>query len=449
MENNNLPRRKFLSNIAITGAGFVLGLPQIANASDNGKPALLGGPKAHPGGYSGWPLFDSTEEKAVMDVLKSGTWGRLGGNVVSSFEKAYSEMLGVKHTLGVSSGTSALTTILGAMDLGPGDEAIIPVYTFIATYNVIVLNYALPILVDTDIESFQIDAGKVEAAITPQTKLIMPVHIGGTPADLDKLMAIAQKTRIPLIEDACQAHLAEWKGKKVGSYGLAGAFSFQASKNLNCAEGGAITTNDSDFAQTCYRFHNQGQGGHTTAYTPGTGTRATNLRLTEFQGNLLLAQMTRLQAQAKRRAENAAYLSAQLKEIKGIYPAKMYEGTTLSAFHLYMFRYDRQHFDGLSRETFLKALQAEGVPCSEGYGQMNRDTYVTGLAQNKHYLKIYSEKTMREWLERNQCPQNDKLTGEQAVWFFQNMLLGSRTDMDQIAAAIRKIKKNAKALTKL
>jgi dTDP-4-amino-4,6-dideoxygalactose transaminase len=277
----------------------------------------------------------------------------------------------------------------------------------------------------------------------------MPVHIGGTPADLDKLMAIAQKTRIPLIEDACQAHLAEWKGKKVGSYGLAGAFSFQASKNLNCAEGGAITTNDSDFAQTCYRFHNQGQGGHTTAYTPGTGTRATNLRLTEFQGNLLLAQMTRLQAQAKRRAENAAYLSAQLKEIKGIYPAKMYEGTTLSAFHLYMFRYDRQHFDGLSRETFLKALQAEGVPCSEGYGQMNRDTYVTGLAQNKHYLKIYGEKTMREWLERNQCPQNDKLTGEQAVWFFQNMLLGSRTDMDQIAAAIRKIKKNAKALTKL
>lgn len=449
MENNNLPRRKFLSNIAITGAGFVLGLPQIANASDNGKPALLGGPKAHPGGYSGWPLFDSTEEKAVMDVLKSGTWGRLGGNVVSNFEKAYSEMLGVKHTLGVSSGTSALTTILGAMDLGPGDEAIIPVYTFIATYNVIVLNYALPILVDTDIESFQIDAGKVEAAITPQTKLIMPVHIGGTPADLDKLMAIAQKTRIPLIEDACQAHLAEWKGKKVGSYGLAGAFSFQASKNLNCAEGGAITTNDSDFAQTCYRFHNQGQGGHTTAYTPGTGTRATNLRLTEFQGNLLLAQMTRLQAQAKRRAENAAYLSAQLKEIKGIYPAKMYEGTTLSAFHLYMFRYDRQHFDGLSRETFLKALQAEGVPCSEGYGQMNRDTYVTGLAQNKHYLKIYGEKTMREWLERNQCPQNDKLTGEQAVWFFQNMLLGSRTDMDQIAAAIRKIKKNAKALAKL
>lgn len=449
MENNNLPRRKFLSNIAITGAGFVLGLPHIANASDNGKPALLGGPKAHPGGFSGWPLFDSTEEKAVMDVLKSGTWGRLGGNVVSSFEKAYSQMLGVKHTLGVSSGTSALTTILGAMDLGPGDEAIIPVYTFIATYNVVVLNYALPILVDTDIESFQIDADKVEAAITPQTKIIMPVHIGGSPANLDKLMAIAQKTRIPLIEDACQAHLAEWKGKKVGNYGLAGAFSFQASKNLNCAEGGAITTNDSDFAQTCYRFHNQGQGGHTTAYTPGTGTRATNLRLTEFQGNLLLAQMTRLQAQAKRRAENAAYLSAQLKEIKGIYPAKLYEGTTLSAFHLYMFRYDRQHFDGLSRETFLKALQAEGVPCSEGYGQMNRDTYVTGLAQNKHYLKIYGEKTMREWLERNQCPQNDKLTGEQAVWLFQNMLLGSRTDMDQIAAAIRKIRKNAKALAKL
>lgn len=449
MTKNNLPRRTFISNMAIAGAGMVLGLPHIANAADNGKPAILGGPKAHPGGFSGWPLFDKTEEKAVTDVLKSGTWGRLGGNVVSSFEKEYAKMLGVKHSLGVSSGTSALYTILGAKDIGPGDEVIIPVYTFIATYNVVVLNYALPVFVDTDIESFQIDANKVEAAITPQTRLIMPVHIGGSPANLDKLMAIAQKTGIPLIEDACQAHLAEWKGKKVGGFGLAGAFSFQASKNLNCAEGGAITTNDGDFAQTCYTFHNQGQGGHTTSYGTGTGTRATNLRLTEFQGNLLLAQMTRLQAQAKRRAENAAYLTSLLKDIKGIYPAKLYEGTTLSAFHLYMFRYDRNHFDGLSRATFLKALEAEGVPCSEGYGMMNRNEYVTGLAKNKHYLKIYGEKTMRQWLERSQCPQNDKLCGEQAIWFFQTMLLGSRTDMDQIAAAIRKIQKNAKALAKL
>lgn len=442
-------RREFIRTAAIAGAGLAIGMPSIGRAGAiDPKPALLGGPQAHPGEFPSWPVFDQTEEKALLDVLDSGTWGRLGGSVVAAFEKEYSKVFGVNHCLGVSSGTSALYTILGAMDLGPGDEVIIPVYTFIATYNVVVLNYALPVFADTDIESFQVDAGKVEAAITAQTKAIMPVHIGGSPADLDKLLAVAAGANIPLIEDACQAHLAEWKGKKVGSYGLAGAFSFQSSKNLNSAEGGAITTNDEQFAQDCYRFHNQGQGGQTAAFNPGSGTRATNLRLTEFQGGLLLAQMTRIEEQANRRDENAAYLTELLNEIPGIMPAKLYEGTTRGAWHLYMFRYDKERFDGLSREKFIEALSAEGVPCSIGYGPMNRQEYVTGLAKNKHYLRIYGEKTMNQWLERNECPQNDKLTTEQGIWFYQTMLLGSRTDMEQIAKAIGKIRKYAKELAR-
>jgi dTDP-4-amino-4,6-dideoxygalactose transaminase len=357
-------------------------------------------------------------------------------------------MLGVKHSLAVSSGTSALYTMLGTIGIGPGDEVIIPVYTFVATYNVVVLNYALPVFVDTDPESFQIDAGKIEQAITKQTKVLMPVHIGGSPFDVDRILAIGQKHNIPVIEDACQAHLAEWKGKKVGSFGLGGAFSFQSSKNLNCAEGGAITSNDGDFIKTCYGFHNQGQGGVTTAFTPGEGTRGTNLRLTEFQSALLLAQMTRLEQQARKRSENAAYLSKLFNDIPGITPAKLYEGTTNSAYHLYMFRYDKSHFEGLSRSRFIEALQAEGIPCSNGYGQMNKDSYVTALAKNRHYLKIYGEKVMKQWLERNQCPQNDLLTSEHSLWFFQTMLLGTKTDMEQIADAVRKIQKYAGELKK-
>lgn len=446
---STVKRREFIQKAAVAGTGLAMGLPFIASSvQQDTRPALLGGPKAHPAAFPGWPVFDQTEEKALLDVLRSGTWGRLGGSVVAGFEEAYGRLLGAKHCLGVSSGTSALYTILGALDLGPGDEVILPVYTFIATYNVVVLNYALPVFVDTDIESFQIDAGKIEAAITKQTKVIMPVHIGGSPADLDRILDIARRSDIPLIEDACQAHLAEWKGKKVGSFGLAGAFSFQSSKNLNSAEGGAITTNDEQFAQNCYRFHNQGQGGQTAAFNPGSGTRATNLRLTEFQGNLLLAQMTRVVEQARRRTENAGYLTELLNEIPGIYPARLYEGTTRSAYHLYMFRYESSEFAGLSREKFLEALNAEGVPCSSGYGPMNREAYVTGLAKNRHYLRIYGEKTMNEWLERNSCPQNDKLTTEQAVWFYQTMLLGTRADMEQIAAAIRKIRKYAAELAR-
>jgi perosamine synthetase len=440
-------RRNFINTISVTGIGLSMGLPQVLSAkNENDKPAILGGSKGHPGNFLSWPLFDKTEEDGLLSVLKSKKWGRLDGSVMAEFEKQYQQLMGAKHALGVSSGTAALYTMLGALDIGPGDEVIIPVYTFIATYNVVVLNYALPVFADTAIESFQIDASKVASKITAQTKVIMPVHIGGSPANIDALLQISSAAKIPLIEDACQAHMAEWRGKKVGTYGLGGAFSFQSSKNLNCAEGGAIITNDDDFATTCYTFHNQGQGGKSTAYNPGVGTRGTNLRLTEFQGKLLLAQMTRLTAQTKRRNENADYLTRLLKEIPGIAPALLYEGTTASAFHLYMFRYHKEQFAGLSREKFLEALSAEGVPCSAGYGKINKQAYVTDLAKNKHYLKIYGEKTMQEWLERNECPVNDVLTTEHAVWFFQNMLLGTKTDMEQIAASIKKIQKHAAAI---
>ncbi len=451
-------RRQFLGATALAGAGMAITpTPTLGGVNnfttirldDNDKPALLGGPQAHPDGYPQWPVYDSTEEQALLDVLRSSKWGRLDGSTVSpTFEQEYAKMNDVKHCLGLSSGTSALYTMLGVLDIGPGDEVIMPVYTFIATYNVIALNYALPILVDTDPETFQIDTKKMEKAITKATKVLMPVHMGGSPADIDTILAIAQKHKLPVIEDACQAHLAEWKGKKVGSYGIGGAFSFQATKHLNCAEGGAITSNDGDFIRACYKFHNQGQGGVTTSYNAdvGTNTRATNLRITEFQSNLLLAQMTRLEAQSKRRWENAVYLTKLFNEIPGITPAKLYKGVTKSAYHLYMFHYDKSQFAGMSRERFMEALTAEGVPCISGYGQMNKNDYVTGLAKSKHYLKIYGEKTMQQWLERNQCPQNDKLTSETSVWFTNNVLRTTTRDMDQIAEAVRKIQKNAKAL---
>ncbi|MBO9619869.1 MAG: DegT/DnrJ/EryC1/StrS family aminotransferase [Niabella sp.] len=437
-------RRKFISNVAIVGTGLAVGVPQIVSAgTTTARPAILGGPKAHSSAFPSWPVEGAIEENGLTEVLRSKKWGRLDGAGMAKFETEYSRLLGVKHSLGVSSGTSALTTILGALDIGPGDEVVIPVYTFVATYNVVVLNYALPILVDTDIESFQMDAAKAKAALTAQTKVIMPVHIGGSPVDLDAFVAMGKEHNIPVVEDACQAHLAEWKGVKVGNYGLAGAFSFQSSKNLNCAEGGAVTTNSDDFITNCYTFHNQGQGGRSTSFSTGVGTRGTNLRLTAFQGSLLMSQMTRVVEQSNRRWENAQYLSRLLKEIPGITPAKLYPGTTKSAYHLYMFRYDKSRFAGLSREKFLQALSAEGVPNSVGYGQMNKSDYVTALATNKHYLKIYGEKTMKEWLERNQCPQNDVLTATQSVWFFQNMLLGTKNDMEQIAEAIGKIQKYA------
>ena len=440
-------RRTFIGAAAAVSAGMAFRPDSIlANSNyrsfNDVKPAILGGPKVQLGGFPSWPYYNNTEAKGLLDVLYSSQWGRLGGPVTPRFEEEHSKMYGVKHSLGVTSGTSALYTMLGALGIGPGDEVIIPVYTFIATYNVVVLHYALPVIVDMDPDSFQIDPGKIEAAITKNTKAIMPVHIGGTPCNLDAILAIGKKHNIPVLEDACQAHLAEWKGKKVGNWGLGGGFSFQASKNLNSGEGGMVTTNDTDFYKGCFAFHHQGQASATASIVAaGAGTRGSNLRITEFQSSILLSQMTRLEEQAKIRNENALYLSSMLNEIPGMAPAKLYEGTTNSAYHLYMFKFDKEGFSGMSRAQFIKAMNAEGIHPATGYGQMDKDPYVTGLTKSKFYQKIYGEKEMKRWLERINCPVNARVTDENALWLVQTHMLGTRSQMEQIAEAARKIQK--------
>ena len=431
------------------GAGVTLALNKVLAAPEgasSGKPALLGGTKSQTGTFPTWPIFDEHDEQAIAAALKSGRWGRLIGTKVVEFEKTFANLMGAKHCVATSCGTTALATSLGALGIGPGDEVILPPYTFIATYNVIVLHYALPIFVDTDPETFQIDARKLELRLNSNTKAIVPVHIGGSAPDMDTIMAAAAKAKVPVIEDACQAHMAEWRGRKVGNAGLAGCYSFQASKNATSGEGGAIITNDDEFASRCYNFHNHGRG-RPVGGQNFTGQRGANFRMTEFQGSLLLVQLSRLQDLARTRDENASYLRSLLKDIPGLVPAKMQDGCTRSSHHLFMMRYQKEHFAGLSRNQFIKALVAEGVPCSSGYTPLNTEDYVKALATNSHYLKVYGRDTMAKWQEQNSCPVNDKLCAE-AVWFTQTTMLGSRSQMEQIAEAIRKIQKFSGELAK-
>jgi dTDP-4-amino-4,6-dideoxygalactose transaminase len=210
-----------------------------------------------------------------------------------------------------------------------------------------------------------------------------------------------------------------------------------------------VLTDDDRFAETCYNFHNQGRARQVSGYNfTYSGTRGSNLRLSEFQASLLVAQMTRVVEQTQRRTDNATRLTKLLGEISGITPARLYQGATRSAYHLYMFRYDKTHFANLDRNKFIAALGAEGIPASGGYGVMNKDAYVSGLAKNPHYLRIYGEKRMKEWLQQNQeCPQNEKLCHE-AIWFSQNMLLAEPAVMDRIAESIRRIHGHATELVK-
>jgi len=272
------------------------------------------------------------------------------------------------------------------------------------------------------------------------------VHLGGNPADMDTILEVAKKHKLPVVEDACQAHLAEWRGKKVGSLGDLGCFSFQVSKNLCSGEGGAIITNNSELMDRCVAFHSNGRE-RVKDLGPGYHHNGTNLRMTEFQAALLLQQMTRIEENAKIRSRNAEHLSKQLSQIPGIYPEKKYEGATRNAYHLYMLRYDSDKFGGLSREKFLNALNKEGINGWSGYTPLNKDPFLKNTLYSRGFQAIYSKERIDKYFQENECPMNDKLCGE-AVWFSQSMFLGSQSDMDQIAEAFRKIHAHASAIAK-
>lgn len=379
-----------------------------------------------------------------MQVLRSGKWYRGSGKAVDAFEAKFAAAIGAPHCLAVANGTSALLTALHGLDVQAGDEVIVPPYTFIATVNAVLAKSALPVFVDTDARTFQMDASKVEAAITDRTIAVIPVHIAGAPPNLDKFVEIGRRRKLKILEDAAQAHLGEWRGRKSGTIADAGTFSFQASKNLNAGEGGAVVSSDAAFIERCFAYH--------TNSSPRKGSQVpaaqgANLRLTEFQATLLMSQMERLEAQAKTRDANAAYLTKLLSEIPGITPAKLEDGCTRSAWHLYMFRYDAAQFAGLPRAKFLAAMSAEGIPSSGGYGPLNKQPFLENVLQGRGYQRLFSAGRLKQWREQNQCPVNDKLCGE-AVWFTQTMLLSGRADMDQIAAAITKIRAHAKELAK-
>ncbi|MDF9798895.1 perosamine synthetase [Catalinimonas alkaloidigena] len=451
MKNNEYSRRRFIKQNTLTGLGAML--PISVNAeyfnpiiSDKNKPALMGGEAVRKEEWPEWPQWHpQQDEDKVIEVLRSGVWSR--SDIAKEFENKWAETIGAKRALAVVNGTNALIAALVQQDVGGGDEVILPPYTFIASAQAILATGAIPVFADIDPETFQIDPDKIEAKITPRTKAIMPVHILGLPSNMERIMQIANKHKLVVVEDACQAWLAEINHKKMGTFGHAGCFSFQNSKNLPIGEGGAIVSDDDEFMDRCYAYHNYGNPYGTVVGEVGAGTimLGTKLRITEYQAAIGLAQLKRLEEQTEIRSRNAEYLRAQIKDIPGIVPYKLYENVTRAAFHLFPFRYKKEGFEGLPRETFLKALQAEGVPCYKGYAPLNKMPYLGNAFKTKNYQRMYSPEMLDidAYHERNQCPENDIICNEEAVWISQSMLLSSKSDMDDIASAIAKIQQNA------
>jgi len=439
-------RRDFVKTNAIVGTGAMMGFNFAMPAV---KPALMGGEPIRTSSWPSWPRWNQeADEPRVLEVLRSGVWSRAG--VVKEFENKWADTVGSKRCLTVVNGTNALIASLVQADIGGGDEVLVSSYTFIASVAAILQTGAIPVFVDTDPETFQIDPAKIKEKITSKTKAIQPVHILGLPADMDSIMAIARENDLVVIEDACQGWLAEINHKKVGTFGLAGCFSFQNSKNLPMGEGGAIVSDDDDFMDKCFSYHNYGYpyGSLVGAVNQGAVLAGTKIRLTEYQAAIGLSQMERLDEETTLRSTNASYLREKISGIPGISTYVLYPNVTRAVFHLFPFRFHSEGFKGLSRNVFLKALQAEGIPCSSGYIPLNDKMYLQNAFSSKNYRKMYQadELDFDSYVAKNQCPNTDKLCNEEAIWLSQSMLLGSQSDMDDIANAIKKIHQNAEVL---
>lgn len=406
------------------------------------KLAINGGQPIRTNPFPSWPIFDEKDLEFVTAVLKSGKWWY--GEKVREFEEKFAEFQDAKYGVSCTNGTAALEIALISAGIGAGDEVIVPPYTFIATASAVLKANAIPIFCDIQEDTFNIDPDKIESLITDNTKGIVPVHITGYPADMDKISAIANKYNLKVIEDACHSWGSKWKGKGTGALGDGGCFSFQMSKNITSGEGGVIISDNEDFADLCRSYTNCGRGKDTPWYEHYI--LGGNYRLTEIQAAILLTQLARLDEQTQKREENADYLYEKLSSIPFIKLCKKDSRVTTRSYHMFLFRYLREKNQGITRKQFTEAMRQEGIPLSTGYTPL----YKNPLFQNKgkgpnfcpiscpYYAKDIDYSSVKLPVVEQIC--------EEAVWIGQTVLLGTREDMDDIVKAIEKIGDNASEL---
>lgn len=449
MKTRKFTRRQVIATASAGAIGTMINWPFTSfgrNSFSKEKLAILGGEKVHKGSWPDWPVWDQTAEQGIMEMLRTGRWWRGEGEHVAEFEKKYAEVMGAKQCVAVASGTTALITALGVMGVDAGDEVLVSPYTFIATYNAIFFHKALPVFVDSDPETFLMDPSKIEAKITDRTAAILPVHIYGLPVDMDSVNKVAKAHNLKVVEDACQAWLAEYKGKKTGTLGDLGCFSFQNSKHIPAGEGGAIIGMNGDLLDRCHSYHNCGRSFGNMKPVTGYPYRGGNFRMQQSQALILMSQMKRMDKDNDIRLSNALYLDKKLKEIPGIVPHKLANGATRAVYHLYPFRYQKEKFNNIPKEKFLSALQAEGIPASSGYGKQNKDLLFEEAFNSRGYKRLFSEARLKKWRDENHLPGNDKLCDE-AVGLYQSILLGSKSDMDDIVNAIKKVYDNKDSIS--
>lgn len=403
--------------------------------------ALFGGEPVRSKPWPTWPDRREEDVRAVAEVVDSGQWWSYAGDHVHRFEEEFAAYHDARFGITVNSGTTALMVALQALGIGPGDEVIVPAYTFVATASSVLLANAVPVFADVEPATANLDPEDVARRLTPRTKAIVPVHIAGLPADMARLGALAAQHGLAILEDSAQAHGAVWQGKKVGSIGGAGAFSFQASKNLCAGEGGIVTTNDPQVEVVAAAISDCGRAAGRPFYEHHRIGQ--NFRMTELQAALLRSRMRTLEEETARRFRNGRALTERISQLSGLEPLDPTPGPgDRRAYHLYPVRVHPETL-GASRERVIAALNAEGIPAGAGYG---KPLYDNPVFQEGHFnlhgcpVNCGHYHGTVDYREAS-CPATEALCAE-TLWLGQNLLLGDENDTADIVHAFEKVVEN-------
>ena len=376
--------------------------------------AIAGGAPVRAEPYPEWPLGDDEDVAAVEEVIRGGRWGGFPepGPKASAFEEAFSAYQGARHGVLMSNGTVTMEVALKALGIGWGDEVIIPALTFAATVYAPIAAGALPVIVDVTPDTWTIDPALVEAAITPRTRAIMPVHLGHQMADMDRLMEIARRHSLFVVEDCAHAHGQRWNGEGAGCIGDFGSFSHQSSKILTAGEGGAEKE-----------------------YTFGA-----NYRLGELQAALLLVAMRRFPEQQAQRAELGSYFEGSAAQVPGVRVMPHDRRITRWSFYRYVLAIEPELFAGRTNQVVCDALEAEGVGAWTGYEPMsNYGLFQPALSR----LPVAVEHAARLDPSTMSFPVAEAAGLRGSVYINENVFRSDRTGVEQAIEALAKIQRNA------
>jgi dTDP-4-amino-4,6-dideoxygalactose transaminase len=399
--------------------------------------AILGGEPVRQRPFPRWPRPAEADARRLQQVLESGNWGGypFPNALAHEFAQKFAAFHGARYGCAVSNGTIALVVALQAAGLRFGEEVIVPAYTWDGTAAAVLFAGGVPVFADIDPDTYCLDVEQVRQAVTPRTRAVIPVHLAMRFVDMDALLALAAEHRLAVIEDCAHAHGGQYKGRGAGSMGDAGCFSFQSSKLMTAGEGGAVITSRLDLFELVQSHTNCGRASATDQF--GRRVVGSNYRITEFQAALLLGQLERLPELAERRARHAALLTEALAAIAGIRPVPAQPAITRDTIYNYVFQY-RPADQSVSRDLFVAALDAEGIPCDgRFYEAVYRSDLFPARAEDFPQLRVGRDRPV-DYRECH-CPVAERAAYEESVWLPQFLLLGDEQDLADIARAVAKV----------